>query len=149
MMRILAVLSSQSTIKTNHVTSMLAQKVVENVLVAIKKILLPSLPKRRNPARNPACAFFILRLVFNAYQQSQLRGTIQINSFSAKQIGPIYFKNQLILKTPGSFVIYIKFTFVCHQARFSSSYCYEMTAKRIILLMENGVLCFVGKSVAI
>ena len=48
--------------------------------------------------------------------------TILEKSLSYKGIGPIYLKNQSILKTSEGFVIYIEFPFVCHQARLSSSY---------------------------
>ena len=48
--------------------------------------------------------------------------TILEKSLSYKEIGPIYLENQSILKTSEGFVIYIEFPFVCHQARFSSSY---------------------------
>ena len=81
---------------------------------------------------------------------SEFSNTILEKSLSPKEIGPIYLKNQSILKISDGFIIYIEFPFICHQARFSSSYHQEMTARRNILLLTyaSSVKCFSSKDMA-
>ena len=65
---------------------------------------------------------------FNPFIYFIVHCTILAIFKSTPIIGNNSHKNQPNLKNKKTIIIYIKFSFICHQAHFLSSYCLEMTS---------------------